>query len=696
MQQSVVNNMSPSVERSAFIRDAVIIALIFFALIILYAYTAPRTIALEDDGLFVLASNFLGIAHPPGYPLHTLIGKLFTLLPFGSVAYRVHLMSAFFGALACVFLYLCVKRVLVSHIAAALSAFAFGLSHVFWSQSIIAEVYSLNACLFFILCYLILRVHPAFIRESDNTDSRIFRHLLLIAFIYGLSLSNHWPLIGLSTPGLLMLLWPRRTIIMRHIIVLVIVAIAGLLPYLWLVVRSQMNPSISFYGPITSWEQFWFMVSRKGYSAADASQTADIADKVQYLVFFMMESGRQFLVAGTVLVLIGFVAQWRMFSKSVASAFCLIALCNSILLIMMLKFDYEYLQKYVFMVYPILSYGVMAIWLGLGAYDLTLTLSKVRLIKQWAWPAIFAVVLVPSFYYGFKQLDRHEYQWSRQYAKSVFKELPEKAILFAKGDVDFGTLAYYHVIENYRPDITLLNPSGLVLNNRLFHPLQVKSSEYNDRVVGYVNRVGQEINFTRDKPAGFRYIHHWLYQTVSPDYSTIEGVLSADQIDFFKSWVFSSHENDPWTIFFQSQLKQAFAAVLAMSMHKSENYNDPQIIDMIEKFKTDYYTCIGFVEGVFIKPQVHSIITVGEMLKSAQKLYPEVAQKSDKAKFYELLAYYNIEIGDTQAAVRYLNASIDIWPGENNRAVDYLLKLYKKNGQNLEYEELKNRIHGGA
>ena len=71
--------------------QAGISAVLLFAL---YALTAPRTVALEDDGLFVLSSYFLGVEHPPGYPLFTLVGYLFSHLPFGSVAYRVHLASA--------------------------------------------------------------------------------------------------------------------------------------------------------------------------------------------------------------------------------------------------------------------------------------------------------------------------------------------------------------------------------------------------------------------------------------------------------------------------------------------------------------------------------------------------------------------------------------------------------------------------
>ena len=52
----------------------------------LYAATLPRTVVLEDDGLFLMAGVHLGVAHPPGYPLYTLIVHLFTRLPFGDRA----------------------------------------------------------------------------------------------------------------------------------------------------------------------------------------------------------------------------------------------------------------------------------------------------------------------------------------------------------------------------------------------------------------------------------------------------------------------------------------------------------------------------------------------------------------------------------------------------------------------------------
>src|SRR5688572_17523629 len=180
--------------------------LVATGLFILYAITAPHTVALEDDGLFILSGYFLGVEHPPGFPLHTLLAKLFTLLPFGSVAYRVHLLSAFFGALSCGLLWMCARELTGQRLPAYLAAFGLGFSPAFWSQSLIAEVYTLNAFFFLLLALLGLR-----------RDARL---LPWMALCFGLSLSNHWPLMLLAAPAFAVLLWPMRVELARRVGVL--------------------------------------------------------------------------------------------------------------------------------------------------------------------------------------------------------------------------------------------------------------------------------------------------------------------------------------------------------------------------------------------------------------------------------------------------------------------------------------------
>ncbi|MDE0112707.1 MAG: DUF2723 domain-containing protein, partial [Albidovulum sp.] len=77
--------------------------------LLLYALSMPTNVFLEDDGLFLAAAKHLGVAHPPGYPLYTLVGFLFMQLPFSTPAAAGHFYSAFFGALACGMVYACCR-----------------------------------------------------------------------------------------------------------------------------------------------------------------------------------------------------------------------------------------------------------------------------------------------------------------------------------------------------------------------------------------------------------------------------------------------------------------------------------------------------------------------------------------------------------------------------------------------------------
>ena len=100
----------------------------------LYVATLPRTVALEDEGLFLMADVHLGVAHPPGYPIYTLVVHLFTRLPFGDAAVLGHLSSAVLGALACGAVFCCPRLLRASPVPALAGAWLFGVSEQFWSS----------------------------------------------------------------------------------------------------------------------------------------------------------------------------------------------------------------------------------------------------------------------------------------------------------------------------------------------------------------------------------------------------------------------------------------------------------------------------------------------------------------------------------------------------------------------------------
>ena len=73
-------------------------AIVFLICLKAYLGTLNPVFRADDSPETITAALTLGIQHPPGYPLHTIVGRLFTLPAIGSPAFRVNLMAAFFGA----------------------------------------------------------------------------------------------------------------------------------------------------------------------------------------------------------------------------------------------------------------------------------------------------------------------------------------------------------------------------------------------------------------------------------------------------------------------------------------------------------------------------------------------------------------------------------------------------------------------
>ena len=126
-------------------------AVLLFLTMSLYIFTACPTIYPGDSGEIVTAAYFLGIPHPPGYPLYMMLGKLFTFLPAGSIAFRVNLLAAFFGALGAGLLYVLLRVVgkkffTENTLLAAVSSLCFAFSLAYWQQCTQAKggIYTLN------------------------------------------------------------------------------------------------------------------------------------------------------------------------------------------------------------------------------------------------------------------------------------------------------------------------------------------------------------------------------------------------------------------------------------------------------------------------------------------------------------------------------------------------------------------------
>jgi hypothetical protein len=169
-------------------------AILFLFVSAVYIFCAYPFIAPRDSADLSLAALTLGVAHPPGYPLYAVLGKLWLiLLPWGNPAYRLNLLSAVGGAAACAVLYYCARR-WTSRGPALASALALAFCAPLWKFSLLGEMYSLHALVLAALLCLV-----------EGAKRSLIRRAALSGLIFGLGLVNHQSLI-LFIPGWL-LMW---------------------------------------------------------------------------------------------------------------------------------------------------------------------------------------------------------------------------------------------------------------------------------------------------------------------------------------------------------------------------------------------------------------------------------------------------------------------------------------------------------
>jgi len=161
-----------------------------------YWLTLCPTVYVGDSGELSTAAYYLGIPHSPSYPLYCLIGWIFAHLPIpGDVGFQMNLMSAFFALGTVVVLYMIIYHFTRTPYLSFSVSLAYAFSPIFWSQAVVAEVYSLNTFLTALALYFLCRW----------VEKREDRWIYFASFTMGIAATNHQLALLLLPTGLLML-----------------------------------------------------------------------------------------------------------------------------------------------------------------------------------------------------------------------------------------------------------------------------------------------------------------------------------------------------------------------------------------------------------------------------------------------------------------------------------------------------------
>lgn len=203
------------------------------AFLLLYSLSLAPGLLPADNGEFQLVGATLGVAHPPGFPLYTLLSHLMTWLPLAATAaYKINLLSAITSAATLGVVYLSVFRLTQRHLAAGTAVLALGTATTFWAQATTANIRSLTALLAAVAIYALLRHW----QERNRAD----RYLVLLAAALSFGVTHHLSLAFMGLMFGLSLIWidPAFFKMPRRWGRPLLASLLGLLPLLYLPLRA--------------------------------------------------------------------------------------------------------------------------------------------------------------------------------------------------------------------------------------------------------------------------------------------------------------------------------------------------------------------------------------------------------------------------------------------------------------------------
>jgi hypothetical protein len=493
--------------------------------LLLYLYTlAPSVTWLHngaDSGDLAAAAFTLGIPHPPGYPLFTLVASLFAHLPLFEPARGVGVFVVIAGALA-VFVLARAAHALIAPLGLSVStmlipplaALGFAFSPALWSQATIAEVYTLNLLFVAIILWAMV---------SDD-----HHRVAIAATAFGFGMAHHLSIL-LIAPGAWLALKPTR----RDLRLLLFI-FAPLVLYLYLPLRAAFYPPVNWGNPSTLEGFLWVVTAAPYHSFLFDLPLTDIAGRVAFAARLMFE---QFTAPGVALAL------WGLFRMAQLRPRLAAALGLSGALVVGYSLVYGTRDSFI---YLLPAFAIMVLWLVYGVSDLMRLLeplpqrrrrrpepqSRPRGGGTVLWPTMrkagrvlivagLVALVVYNLWENFGAMDLSADRVAYEYARGIIDKVPRDAVIFADGDEALLSLVYYRQAIAFNHSGAVIVSQGLLqydwyykelvemMNEVRFAPPDVKP-EYHQRAIEIVNVTfaeGREVCFDKSSPLlpGFEY-----------------------------------------------------------------------------------------------------------------------------------------------------------------------------------------------
>lgn len=463
---------------------AVLTGLVVF---IVYATTLAPSVVEIDSGELATVQVLLGIAHPTGYPLFTLLGHLFSLLPFHfSKIYQLNLLTAVWCSLAAMVFTVSCKVILdnisffaiipsshkaklskkelkkkgktdklqtsrnvigiieepLKYTAAVLSGLMLGFDKTFWNQGNAVEVYSLQAFMFTLIIWALLK---AYIAPAD--DKGVTKRWLIFAGILALSFTNHLTTLFVL-PATAYLYFEKFRFKKYSIKRLIIMILAVFLPiligiYLYLPIRAAQNPALNWGNPV-DYERLMRHVSGWQFQVWFFKSTDVMKKQLDYYFSNLFSEFNLCLLICIGGIVISYIKARKFF------------IFNLILFVFSLLYASNYdivdIDSYFLLTYISLTFfGLFGIvWILLNLH-----------FKKYSHSIAAAVVflfIITELTFNYKENDLKDVYCFEDYSKSVLNSVKPNSIIFSYSwDILVSPSCYFQLIEHYRQDVVVID-----------------------------------------------------------------------------------------------------------------------------------------------------------------------------------------------------------------------------------------------
>jgi tetratricopeptide (TPR) repeat protein len=470
-----------------------------FALFLLafffYLRTHCASFNINDSGETILVCYRMTVGHSPGYPLHTLWGRVNCLLEFGQPMLRVTMASMIMGSLSVVLVYLILRHLFSSlsstqgvlrregagiglpawtwEACALFGALVFGFSYQHWFQAggCKGGIYTLNTFLSLAMIYLLFLM-----RERGW----MVKSLPLMGYLYGLGLAHHWPNQIVLTPVYAFLFMAGQSRVppgeyfasllkpftfyensrkvlsafgMANLVRSVTFGFIGVSVYSFLTLRAHLKPLVNWWDP-DNYIRLWETATRKGYAGIGDKRSAAtlLRNWKRFLLQFYNQYGDVFT---WVVLLLAVWGLWWLLKRHWTSAagffgmgFCLFV---SVMIFNNPAEGYQWTLDNFFT--PIFLSMAMLAAAGLfGLVELLLKRMPTPGRILWIVPVLVLLASLLPMRLNWQRTNQERYVSAYDYGVNMLRTVDRNAVIVCNGDIDILPLWYMQYVLGMRPE----------------------------------------------------------------------------------------------------------------------------------------------------------------------------------------------------------------------------------------------------